>query len=58
MMTQRIHHFNQGYYTALDQLLMWLNGEDTSEMTGDQTRRYIYGHIMGMKPYGSSISTR
>lgn len=51
--------YDNGYYTALEELANWLNSLDSGDMTTKQVRKAIYHKILEMRPkYGRSPAIR
>lgn len=46
----RKFHFNQGYYQCQDDLIIWLNALDTSEMEVKDFRSALWHHLMETRP--------
>ena len=47
------HHFNSGYYQALDDIACWLQACDSSEMTVRDFRSALYTQILELRPNAS-----
>lgn len=51
------HHFNRGYYHALDEVMNWINACDSGEMTVKEFRSLLWLRLLDMRPNDASRRT-